>query len=174
MKSLVTVFLCVFFTVPLVFSADIHEAAKKGDLEKIQKTLDENPELLDALDKNGFTPLHWAVIFGKKDMIEYLIGKGADIKGLNKALRGWTPLQSALFAYNNDVSNQLVAHGALEDLDREEGLTYLYLAASSGNFSLINKLVEKGMPAAAQNKYGDTPLHKAAVKGHIAAAEALL
>jgi hypothetical protein len=174
MKSLVIVFLCVFFTVPPVFSADIHEAAKKGDLEQIQKMLDENPELLDALDKNGFTPLHWAVIFGKKDMIEYLIGKDADIKGLKKALRGWTPLQSALFAYNNDMSDLLVAHGALKDLDREEGLTYLYLAASSGNVSLINKLIKKGMPAASRNKYGDTPLHKAAVKGHIAAAKALL
>ena len=135
MKLFTIVLICAFFAVPLVLSDDIHEAAKKGDLEKIQKILDENPEWLDALDRNGFTPLHWAVIFGKKDMIEHLIGRGADIKGLNKALRGWTPLQSALFAYNNDVSDLLVAHGALEELDREEGLIYLYQAASSGNTS---------------------------------------
>jgi hypothetical protein len=174
MKLLATVLIGMLITVPLVFSDDIHDAAKKGDLEKIQEILEENPELLDTPDKSGFTPLHWAVIFGKKDMIEYLIGKGADIKGSNKALRGWTPLQAALFAYNNDVADLLVAHGALNDLDREEGLTYLYQAASSGNASLIEKLIEKGMPAAARNKYGDTPLHKVAVKGHIAAAEALL
>ena len=174
MRLFLPVILCALIAVSLVFSDDIHEAAKKGDLEKIQKILDENPEWLDAQDKNGFTPLHWAVIFGKKDMIEYLCGKGADIKGLNKALRGWTPLQSALFAYNNDVSDLLVSRGALNDLYREEGMTYLYLAASSGNTSLIEKLIEKGMPAAVRNKYGETPLHKVAVKGHIAAADILL
>ncbi|MGD8539919.1 MAG: ankyrin repeat domain-containing protein [Candidatus Aminicenantes bacterium] len=174
MKLLMTVFLCVFIVVPSVISDEIHDAAKKGDLEKIQKILRENPELLDTPDKSGFTPLHWAVIYGKKDMIEYLIGRGADIKGHREALRGWTPLQAALFAYNNDVADLLVTHGALNDLDREEGLTYLYQAASSGNASLIDKLVEKGMPATAQNKYGDTPLHKVAIKGHISAAEALL
>ncbi len=174
MKLLMTVFLCVFIVVPSVISDEIHDAAKKGDLEKIQKILDKNPELLDTPDKSGFTPLHWAVIYGKKDMIEYLIGRGADIKGHREALRGWTPLQAALFAYNNDVADLLVIHGALDDLDREEGLTYLYQAASSGNASLIDKLIEKGMPAAARNKYGDTPLHKVAVKGHISAAEALL
>ncbi len=174
MKHSITVFLCVFILVPSIFSDDIHDAAKKGDLEKIQKILGKNPELLDTPDKSGFTPLHWAVIFGKKDMAAHLIGKGADIKGLKKALRGWTPLQSALFAYNNDMSDLLVAHGALNDLESEEGLTYLFLAASSGNASLIEKLIEKGIPAAALNKYGETPLHKAAGKGRIAAAETLL
>ena len=174
MKHFIIILISVCIAVPLVFSDDIHEAAKKGDLERIQKILDKNPELLDALDKSGFTPLHWAVIFGKKDMIEYLLKRGADIEGLNKALRGWTPLQSALFAYNNDVADLLVAQGALKDMDREEGLTYLYMAASSGNASLIERLIEKGVSAAARNRYGDTPLHKAAVKGHIGAAETLL
>lgn len=159
---------------PLFFSDEIHDAAKKGDLDKIQKILDEHPDLLDSPDRSGFTPLHWAVIYGQKDMMKYLIGKGADIKGRNKALRGWTPLQSALFAYNNSVADLLVAHGALQELDPEEGLTYLYLAASSGNAPLIAKLLDKGTPAAVRNKYGDTPLHKAAGNGHNDAAKILL
>ncbi|MGD9345839.1 MAG: ankyrin repeat domain-containing protein [Candidatus Aminicenantes bacterium] len=174
MKLAITILICAFIAVPPVFSDDIHDAAKKGDIKIIEKILEENPECLDALDKNGFTPLHWAVIFGKKNMVEYLIGKGANIKGHKDALRGWTPLQAALFAYNNDVSDLLAAHGALEDLYREEGMTYLYLAASSGNATLMEKLIEKGIPATAINKYRDTPLHKAAAKGQIVAAETLL
>jgi ankyrin repeat protein len=174
MRLLFSVILCAIIPISLVFADNIHEAAKKGDIEGIQKILDRNPEFLDAPDKSGFTPLHWAVIFGKKNMIEYLIGKGADIQGHHTALRGWTPLQSALFAYNNDVADLLAAHDALRDLDREEGMAYLYLAASSGNASLIEKLIEKGIPAAVSNKYGETPLHKAAVKGNIAAADTLL
>ena len=174
-KKVCSLFLAVsIIAVSLVFPDEIHEAAKKGNLDKIQKILDERPEILDSPDGSGFTPLHWAVIFGQKDMIKYLIARGADIKGHNKALRGWTPLQSALFAYNNDVSDLLVAQGALEEFDREEGLTYLYLAASSGNAFLIAKLLDKGMAATVRNKYGDTPLHKAAGKGHIAVAEVLL
>ena len=164
----------VLMAISFVFSDKIHEAVKKDDMGKIKMILEENPELLDSLDKNGFTPLHWAVIYGRKDMIEYLIGKGADIRGLKEALRGWTPLQSALFAYNNEVSDLLVVHGALEELENEEGLTYLYLAASSGNVSIISQLIKKEIPIAVKNKYGDTPLHKAAGKGQIEAAEILL
>ena len=158
----------------MVFSQDIYEAAKKGDVDGVRKILEKNPELLDVPNRYGFTPLHRAVIYGQKEMIVFLIGKGADIKGKNKALRGWTPLQSALFAYNNDISDLLVVQGALDELESEEGLTYLYLAASSGNASLISKLIDKGIPAAVRNKYGETPLHKAAGNGHIAAAEVLL
>ena len=161
-------------TSSLVFSQDIYEAAKNGDVDTIRNILEKNPKLLDVPNRYGFTPLHQAVIYGQKKMIVYLIGKGADIKGKNIALRGWTPLQSALFAYNNDISDLLVAHGALKELDHEEGLTYLYLAASSGNVSLIAKLIETGIPAAVRNKYGETSLHKAAVNGHIAAAGVLL
>jgi len=158
----------------MVFSQDIYEAAKNGDVDEIRKILEKNPELLDVPDRYGFTPLHRAVIYGKKEMILFLMEKGADIKGKNKALRGWTPLQSALFADNNGISDLLVGHGALDELENEEGLTYLYLAASSGNASLISKLIDKGIPAAVINKYGETPLHKAAGNGHIAAAEVLL
>jgi len=168
------ILITVFVISSMVFSQDIYEAAKNGDVDEIRKVLEKNPELLDVPDRYGFTPLHRAVIYGRKEMILFLMEIGADIKGKNKALRGWTPLQSALFAYNNSISDLLVGHGALDELETEEGLTYLYLAASSGNASLISKLIDKGIPAAVINKYGETPLHKAAGNGHIAAAEVLL
>ncbi|MBN1272985.1 MAG: ankyrin repeat domain-containing protein [Candidatus Aminicenantes bacterium] len=168
------ILLGIFLIMSPLFSQDIYEAVQKGDVDTIRKILEQDPERLDAPDKYGFTPLHRAVIYGRNKVIVFLIGKGADIKGHNKALRGWTPLQSALFAYNNEISDLLVDYGALKEIDREEGLTYLYLAASSGNAFLISKLVEKGIPAAASNKYGVTPLHKAACNGHIDAAKVLL
>jgi hypothetical protein len=174
MKICPFVLMSVILVSSPVFSENIHEAAKKGDVDRIQKILDENPGSLDIPDRSGFTPLHWAVIFGKKDMIEFLIGKGADIKGRNTALRGWTPLQSALFAYNNDASDILVAHGAINELDMEEGMLYLFLSASAGNESLVSRLIGKGIPASSRNKYGETPLHKAAGKGQIETAEILL
>ena len=157
-----------------IVSEDIHEAAKEGDIVKMQIILRESPELLDLPDRSGYTPLHWAVIYGRKDMLEYLIDRGADVKGSDKALHSWTPLQAALFAYNNEVSDLLVSHGALKELDRDKGLIYLYMSASSGNASLIAQIVNKGIEVAHRNKYGETPLHKAAAKGHITAAEKLL
>ena len=173
-QYILIIFISALVLSSIIFSQDIYEAAKNGDVDEIRKILKNNPELLDVPNRYGFTPLHRAVIYGQKEMIVFLVEKGADIKGKNKALRGWTPLQSALFAYNNDVSDLLAAQGALDELEREEGLTYLYLAASSGNASLISKLNDKGIPAAVRNKYGETPLHKAAGNGHIPSAQVLL
>ena len=41
-----------------VFSDEIHEFARKGDLECVKAQIGQNPELINAKDKDGRTPLH--------------------------------------------------------------------------------------------------------------------
>jgi hypothetical protein len=46
------------------FSAENHEAAKNGNLAKVQVLLRQNPDLVPSKDKDGQTPLHWATASG--------------------------------------------------------------------------------------------------------------
>jgi ankyrin repeat protein len=49
--------------------------------------------LVDAVDKDGFTPLHMAAALYNKDAALFLLSKGADPLKRNKA--GLTPIQVA-------------------------------------------------------------------------------
>lgn len=57
----------------LAFCGEIQDAAMKGDLAKVKALLKENPALVSNKDKNGWTPLHCAVINGHKDVVELLL-----------------------------------------------------------------------------------------------------
>ena len=43
------------------------EAATFGDLDRLTELLAEDPELVDAISGDGFTPLHLAAFFGQSD-----------------------------------------------------------------------------------------------------------
>ena len=60
-------------------AAEIHDAATGGDVEAVQKQLDSNPQLLNAANDQGRTPLHLASLNGRRDVVELLLGRGAEV-----------------------------------------------------------------------------------------------
>jgi hypothetical protein len=60
--------------------------------------LDECPDLVEVPNRQGWRPLHFASGFGKADMIDLLITRGASLASPNELsdeYRGWTPLHRA-------------------------------------------------------------------------------
>jgi hypothetical protein len=55
------------------FCGEIHDAARVGDLAKVQSLLKENPDLVFSKDNNGNTPLDYAVWLDHKDIAELLL-----------------------------------------------------------------------------------------------------
>ena len=45
----------------LGFSAEIHQAAARGDIEKVKALLQNDPAVASSRTVNGWTPLHFAV-----------------------------------------------------------------------------------------------------------------
>ena len=74
----------------LAFCGEIHDAAEKGDLEKVKALLKDHPDLVSSKDEGDGTPLYWAVANNHKDMVELLVASNADVNA--KALLGQTPL----------------------------------------------------------------------------------
>ena len=88
-------------------SVDIHEAAKKGNIEVIKQHLDAGTDV-NAYDDEGITPLSYAAIKGHKNVVELLIGNGADVNAVSS--RGLPPI---MFAKNQpEIKRLLIKNGA--------------------------------------------------------------
>ena len=66
----------------------LHEAAREGDITSVRELLEKKwwrpaPEV-NATDKWGCTPLHYAVESGSREVFELLLSNGADIEAINR------------------------------------------------------------------------------------------
>ena len=124
------------------FGGEIHDAASKGDLEKVKALLKDNPKVVFSLatnkDEEGSTPLHFAALKGHLDVVALLLASKADVNAKNN--EGSTPLHYAAVHDHKDVAELLLASKA--DVN-------------------------------AKNKYNDTPLHLAVAYRHEGVSELL-
>jgi ankyrin repeat protein len=143
-------------------AADIHEAAKKGALEKVKAFL-ANGEKVDVKDKYGLTPLYLASCEGHKDVCEYLISQGADVNAGSEF--GFSPLGGIISTQTEggvEIFKLLVDHGADYNIDFG-GYPLLHQAVYSCNHESVRDIAEflisKGVDINAKGYRDKTPLH---------------
>lgn len=153
----------------------IHEAAIKGDLAKLKELEEKNPGSLNRrhIMNYGRTPLHYAVIYGQKEAVEYLVSKGAEID-LKDVDHGRTPLHYAAITGNVEIAEILISKGMDINEEDEYGWTPLHHGAINGKTEIIELLLKKGAKVDAIDEVGKTPLHYAVTYGHKNAAEKLI
>jgi ankyrin repeat protein len=85
-----------------------HHAACNPCIEVLEMLFErfsdpQNETLLEP-DADGYTPLHWAIRFGRQDNIRFLLRNGADVNA-NEGIYDWSPVQLAFFhGYANTVA----------------------------------------------------------------------
>jgi len=84
-------------------------AASKGHIEAVKHHLEAGADV-NAKHDNGVTPLHDAVTFGHKEIVELLIAEGASVN-TQAALFGWTPLDAAIINKKTEIADLLRKHG---------------------------------------------------------------
>ena len=125
-----------------------------------------------AKDSSGNTLLHWAVVYGRRDIVELLLGNGADVNNRNRD--GWTALYEAAKNNDKDVAELLLANNAVVDAALK-GFTPLMEAASCGCTDVAKVLLAHGASVDAKNNVtGEKPLNLAAENGHRDVAALLL
>lgn len=88
--------------------APIHDAARAGDLAKLEAMVKAHPDLVAAKDESyGQTPLEVAAFAGRKDVVVFLLAHGADVNA--RAKNGSTALHLAAARGNNEIVELLVA-----------------------------------------------------------------
>ncbi|KAH0613684.1 uncharacterized protein H6S33_005570 [Morchella sextelata] len=146
---------------------ELHLAAtgtSQYDLRSLSST---EASKLNARDRDGRTPLHWAVLKGKVETVEALLEAGCD--GNIKDKMETTPLHIAVMEGKKDVVMCLLTKITNLETRNSKGWTSLHLAASAGFKDIIELLLKSGAKIEARDSKQRTPLHLAALvgRGHI-------
>ena len=91
----------------------VFSAIATGDLNVVRGLIEQHPEALDqrlSSRYHGQTPLHYAIVRTRPDMVELLIDMGADVDAPDG--NGQTPLEFALLRSDGVAAERLRAAGA--------------------------------------------------------------
>ena len=122
---------------------EILRAAKAGDIAKVRALVGMDTDLVNALDKDGSTPLHCATWKGHVEVAAFLLVAGADVNAQNQNDHwGTTPLHAAAHANQAAIARLLIEHGADVNAPDLNGKTPIY-HTTFHNAKAVAKLLEK-------------------------------
>ena len=162
----------------------LHIASRDGMFTAVQLLVDLGANV-NALNKEGQTPLHYSAAAGEKgssELCEILLKRGAKVNAIDKY--GQQPLHLACENGDAETGCLLLSHGAdVRAIDHAgdtplllmsqhtmpsqnevdtQGNHALHIACRDGTSTAVQLLVDLGADTNAMNKLGQTPLHTAA------------
>lgn len=138
----------------------IHDAARKGDLERVKSLLKDHPDWVLSKDKLDRTPLHGAATQGQREVVEWLLVNRAEVNA--KDNNGSTALHLAARKGDQAVATLLLTNKAEVNAKDNNGSTPLHGAVSNGHKEVAELLLDHKAEVNAKDKSDWTPLHYAA------------
>lgn len=160
------------------------QAAYEGSVPKVQLLLAQEEDAVAALtakDADQRTSLHWACAGGHMAVVELIaskLGGGDALEATLNALddQGWSPLMSAASAGHLAVAEYVLARGGAPSanaLSNDGRVPLHYHKGLAPMAALLLPRMDAAHVARA-DRYGSTPLHRAASVGGEAVARLLL
>ena len=136
----------------------IHDAAKNGYINLLKYMIERqhiDPNLKD--EKESKTPLHYAVMYKKIDIVKYLLDNAkANPKATDK--NGFIPLHIACEMNNLEIVTYLIEKSPRSvDIPNFEGMTPLHIASQFSNVNIVKYLIIKNANKEIKDKAGKTP-----------------
>ena len=164
---------------PSLWADEIHEAAKRGDLEKVRSLVAANPALVAAgadvgIESRIGTALHRAALTGQTEVIRVLLEAGAKTEVMS---RRFYPLHLAAMTGHLEAVSALVKGGA--DVNSLDGGSrtplHRVLNASDPHVSEIARFfIDGGADVDTTDEDGETPLMTAVREGYTEVVRSLL
>lgn len=138
---------------------ELFHYARNGDRHGVKRILEQYPQLIDAVDSKGCTPILSACAHGHMKVAVMLAEKGANINAKDKNMR--TALHYACAFGRLDVATLLTEKDADLNLKEKNGWTPFHLACDTGSTTVASLLADKGANINIQDNHGYTALHYA-------------
>jgi len=150
---------------------DLPAAAAVGDLPRVQELVERDPDSVHVVSPDGFPPLGLAAYLGHREVVEFLLDKGADVNERGRNPGRFTALTGAVASGHHDVARILLKAGADPNVSYEGGFTPVLEAASHGDVPMLELLVAHGGNLSMETGQGKTAVSLALEQGHPEAAE---
>jgi ankyrin repeat protein len=151
---------------------NLHLAVFLGDTARVASLIKSGVDVNAVEDGmygiSGWTPLHYATCYNRKEIADRLIAAGAKIDPKDEI--GCTPLHLATEEHFTDMVKLLLARGADVNAKGEVGNTALHVA----DVNTAKVLLAAGADVEARNQSGETPLYLAAESGWTEMVEVLI
>lgn len=145
---------------------DIHDAAYIGDVPGSRQILDADSSCIDAFSSDGYTPLDLASYFGHRELVAFLLERGAQVEHEIRNENLFTALTGAVAEGHPAIAKSLLEHGANVNHRYSEGATPLITASYNGDAGMVQLLLAHGAKMDAANATGQTAADVAADRGH--------
>lgn len=178
---------------------EIIKAATDGDVQAVERLLEDEPGLAHARAASGETPLMSALYRRHTAVVDVLVSRGAvddafaaaalgDTRALERAIAaapevvrgyaydGWTALHLAAFFGHGDAIDRLLAAGADIAAVSTNSLrnTPLHAAVAGGHADAALRLIDRDAAVNVRDAGGHTPFHIAAEGGYVPVVKAML
>jgi quinoprotein dehydrogenase-associated probable ABC transporter substrate-binding protein len=154
-------------------TTELNNAVVADDQTRVGYLLEQKHADVNAVDLQGETPLHHALVQRSPAMVKFLIAHGADVNGRDRD--GWTPIMTAAYCDDGEDVKVLAAHGADANAVSNQKLTALGVAAQYGKDNAALALIQVGAdPGRAVGDGGYTPLMLASANDAKQLAQALI
>jgi uncharacterized protein len=164
--------LALLISIQAASASPVHDAAHRGDLTTLRQILNRDSLLVHARDSLGATPLHYAALGGHQGVVDFLIGRNAQVDARDDF--GSTPLHYAM----RGGPRYPAIEGAFVDVSGLEAIyrpgDTLRQTADLPWSAVVSSLVGRRADINAADRYGATPLHRAAGAGRVLLAGSLL
>lgn len=127
--------------VDLDLSKTFFDAVLKGDLIKVEECLDKGMDI-NVLDELGVAAIYYASFFGKLELVNLLISKGAYLEP--SLPDGETPLYVAAFKGNLEIVKSLVKAGANIEVKVDKVNTPIFIASHFQHKDVVEFLLDSG------------------------------
>jgi ankyrin repeat protein len=138
-------------------------AIRQGNLPAVRAIVEKNPTLATTADGAGFTPLHIAATAGRVDIIEFLLGRGADIEARTPG--GQTPLFQTIPLVSEPAFVYLLGRGANLNARDKQGGSILQFALSWRRPAMVDLILSRGFVVDVQGTAAQEMLDQAANAG---------
>uniref|UniRef100_A0A7R9CQG9 Poly [ADP-ribose] polymerase n=1 Tax=Timema poppense TaxID=170557 RepID=A0A7R9CQG9_TIMPO len=136
-------------------NAALLDAAKKGNLARVQRLVNtDNINCRDVQGRNS-TPLHLAAGYNNLEVAEFLLDHGADVNAQDKG--GLIPLHNASSYGHLDIAALLIKFNTVVNATDKWGFTPLHEAAQKGRTQLCALLLAHGADPFLKNQEGQSP-----------------
>lgn len=142
---------------------DFFDQIRRGDLQAVERMLEQNPQWVHMKDERGSTPLILAAYYNQGDIVETLLKHGAEVDAKDGS--GSTALMGACFKGYEEVARKLIRAGADINTRNVMGGNCLIFAITFKREKIAELLIAEGADTRARDTRGHTAADHARMQG---------